>query len=164
MKRGFMALAVEIVKEYPGHTALEVAREALDFDSDLSDAQKVSKEQSLSTTLNRQVQTGQEKRIRRERVSGLYRYFPVSGSSASGSSIDVVPLPGGGKNIVVQISLSTQELEDIDNLVSIVDKFHNRNEAISWLVMEGITAKRAYLDKVADKRKQVERLKTEVAV
>ncbi len=163
MKRGFMDLAVNsIIPTHPGQTARWIAEEALAHDSSLSDAQ--NKEQSLIATLNKQVQTGQEKRIRRERVGGLYRYFPVSGSSAAGSSVDVVPLPGGGKNIVVQISLSTRELEDIDNLVAVVDKFHNRNEAISWLVMEGITAKRAYLDKVADRRKQIERLKTEVAV
>jgi len=151
MKRGFMDLAVEIVKEYPGLTALEVAREALDFNSDLSDAQ--NKEQSLVSTLNKGVQTGQEKRIRRERIKGLYRYFPVSGSSASGPS----------KDIVAQISLSTQELEDIDNLVAVVGKFVNRSSAIKWLITEGIAANRNYLDKVANTRNQIEHLKREVA-
>ena len=150
MKRGFMDLAVEIVKTYPGLTALEIAREALDFSSDLSDAK--NKEQSLASTLNKQVQTGQEKRIRRERIRGKYCYFPVSMPPASGSSED----------IIVQFSLSTQELEDIDNLVA-VDKFHNRNEAIKWLVTEGIVANRGYLDKVAEARNQIERLKREVA-
>jgi len=151
MKRGFMDLAVEIVKEYPGLTALEVAREALDHASDLSDAQ--NPEQSLASTLNKQVQTGREKRIRRERIKGKYRYFPVSAPSASNS----------GEDIVVQISLSTQELEDIDNLVTVVGKFDDRSSAIKWLVTEGIKANRAYLDRVADIRNQIERLKREVA-
>ncbi len=152
MKRGFMDLAVEIVKEYPGLTALEVAREALDYSNELSDAQ--NPEQSLATTLNKQVQTGQEKRIRRERVGGLYRYFPASMPSISSDS---------NEKIVVQISLPAEELKDIDNLVAVVEKYHNRNEAISWLVMEGVTANRAYLDKVAEARNQIERLKREVA-
>ena len=39
MKRGFMDLAVEIIKDYPGLTALKIAREALDFNSNLSAAQ-----------------------------------------------------------------------------------------------------------------------------
>ena len=149
MKRGFMDLAVEIVKEYPGLTALEVAREALDSSSDLSDAQ--NPEQSLATTLNKQVQTGQEKRIRRERVGGLYRYFPALMPSISDSN----------EEIVAQISLSAEELKDIDNLVA-VGKFSNRSEAIKWLVIEGITANRGYLDKVADTRNQIERLKRDI--
>ncbi len=129
MKRGFMDLAVEIIKEYPGLTALEIAREALEHDSDLSDSK--NPEQSLATTLNKQVQTGSEKRIRRERIKGVYRYFPVSTPSTLHSSED----------IVVQLSLSERELKDIDNLIA-VDKFHNRSDAIKWLVMEGITANR----------------------
>ena len=151
MKRGFMDLAVEIVKEYPGLTAIEIAREALDFNSDLSDAQ--DKEHSLASTLNKQVQTGLETRIRRERVGGMYRYFPVSMSPTSDSN----------EEIVAQISLPTEELKDIDNLVVVVGKFDNRSSAIKWLVTEGIKANRAYLDRVADTRNQIERLKREVA-
>jgi len=150
MKRGFMDLAVEIIKEYPGETALVIAREALDFNSNLSDAQ--NPEQSLASTLNKQVQTGQERRIRRERIGGVYRYFRVSMSSPSDSS----------EEIIVQLSLSTQELKDVDNLVA-VGKFSNRSDAIKWLVVEGITANSGYLDKVADARNQIERLKREIA-
>ena len=65
------------------------------------------------------------------------------------------------EEIVVQFSLSAEELKDIDNLVA-VDKFHNRSDAIKWLVIEGITANRGYLDKVADTRSQIERLKREI--
>lgn len=145
MKRGFMDLAVNsIIPAFPGQTALWIAREALAADSDLSDAE--NPEASLANTLSKQVQTGREKRIRRERMGGVYRYFAVSGSS---------------EDIVVQLSLSTQELKDIDNLVA-VDKFDNRSSTIKWLVTEGIKANRAYLDKVADARNQIERLKKEI--
>ena len=152
MKRGFMDfVATSLIPDFHGQTALWYAKEYLKLFSDGSDAK--NQEQSLASTLNKQVQTGQEKRIRRERIGGVYRYFPVSTSSPSGSSED----------IVVQFSLSMQELEDIDNLVAVVDKFHSRNEAIKWLVMEGITANRGYLDKVTEARKQIELLKRKVA-
>lgn len=150
MKRGFMDLAVEIIKEYPGLTALEVAREALDSGIVSSDAEKP--EQSFATTLNKQVQTGLEKRIRRERIKGVYRYFLASSPSTSDS----------GEEIVVQFSLPAPELKDIDNLVA-VGKFDNRSSAIRWLVLEGIKANRTYLDKVADTKNQIERLKSEIA-
>ena len=150
MKRGFMDLAVNsIIPAFPGQTAQWVAREALAHDSDLSDSKTPIA--SLANTLNKQVQTGREKRIRRERIKGKYCYFLASGASASDSNED----------IVAQISLSAQELKDIDNLIA-VDKFHNRSDAIKWLVMEGMTANRGYLDKVADTRNQIERLKREV--
>jgi Arc/MetJ-type ribon-helix-helix transcriptional regulator len=74
----------------------------------------------------------------------------------------MAPISDSSEEIIVQLSLSTQEIRDIDNLVA-VDKFDNRSSAIKWLVLEGITANRAYLDKVADTRNQVERLKREVA-
>ncbi len=151
MKRGFMDLAVNsIIPAFPGHTAKWIASEALAHDSNLSDAKNPIA--SLANTLNKQVQTGKEKRVRREQIGGIYCYFPVSMSSASGSS----------EEIIVQLSLSTQELKDIDNLVA-VGKFNNRSDAIKWLVIEGIKANRGYLDKVADTKNQIERLKREVA-
>ena len=151
MKRGFMDLAVNsIIPAFPGQTALWIAREALAHDSDLSDAE--NPEASLANTLSKQVQTGREKRIRRERIGGAYHYFCVSGSSH----------PNSGEDIVAQISLSTQELEDIDSLIA-VGKFNNRSDAIKWLVTEGIKANRDYLNKVADTSKQIERLKRDVA-
>ena len=149
MKRGFMDLAVVIIKETPGLTAQEVAREALDFNSNLSDAQ--NPEQSLASTLNKQVQTGLEKRIRREHIKGVYRYFLASAPSTSDSN----------EEIVVQLSLPAQALEDIDNLVA-VGKFDNRSSAIRWLTLEGVKANRAYLDKVADTKKQIDHLKRDI--
>ncbi len=150
MKRGFMDLAVEIIKEYPGSTAGEVAREALDHNPDLSDSKDPV--QSLASTLNKQVQTKSEKRIRREHINGVYRYFLASAPSTGDSS----------QEIVVQFSLPAQELEDIDNLVA-VGKVGNRSDAIRWLALEGVKANRAYLDKVADTKSQIERLRKEVA-
>ncbi len=56
MKRGFMELAVKIVVEHRGLTALEIARKALALNQNLSDAQ--NPEQSLASTLSDQVKTG----------------------------------------------------------------------------------------------------------
>ncbi len=150
MNRGFMDLAVEIIKEYPGLTSLEVAREALG--SGLISSSAENKEQSFASTLNKQVQTGSEKRIRRERIKGVYRYFLASAPSISDSI----------EEIVVQFSLPAQQLKDINNLVA-VGKFENRSSTIRWLVLEGVKANRTYLDKVADTKNQIERLKSEIA-
>ncbi len=70
--------------------------------------------------------------------------------------------PDSSEEIIVQLSLSVQELKDIDNLVA-VGKFNSRNNAIKWLVIEGIKSNRTYLDKVTDIRSQIERLKREVS-
>ncbi len=152
MKRGFMEfVATHLIPDFPGQTAQWYAREYLESFSDGSDAK--NKAQSLASTLNKQVQTGLERRVWRKRIGGVYRYFPASMSPTSDAVEDVV----------IQISFSKQELEDIDNLVT-VDRFNNRSGATKWLVIEGITANRGYLDKVAGTRKQIEQLKREIAV
>jgi hypothetical protein len=148
MKRGFMNfVTTRIIPDFPGHTALWYAKEYLESFSDGSDAE--NKVRSLANTLSKQVQTGREKRIRRERIDGVYCFFPVSSKSSS------------GEDIVTQFSLSNDEIRDIDNLVA-VDKFRNRSDAIKWLVTEGIKANRVYLNKVASTRHQIEQLKRDV--
>jgi Arc/MetJ-type ribon-helix-helix transcriptional regulator len=146
MNRGFMDLAVKILENYPGLTALEVAKEALGSKIITSTAE--NPEQSFATTLDKQVRTGSEKRIRRERVEGVYKYFLSSAPPSSDSS----------EEIVVQLSLPLHQLNDIDNLIAI-DKYNNRSSAIRWLILEGIKANRIYLDKVGEIKKQIERLK-----
>ena len=149
MKQGFMDhVATILIPEFPGATALWYAQAYLK-EGGSSDAKHP--EQSLANTLSKQVKTGAEKRIRRERIKGVYCYFPASTAST----------PGSGEEIVVQLSLSTQELKDIDNLVA-VGRFNTRGNAIRWLVMEGIKANRTYLDKVADTTSKIEQLKKEV--
>ncbi len=150
MKRGFMDLAVTIIQEYPGKTARDVAQEALDSSSDFSDSKDPI--QSLASTLNKQVQTGLEQRVWRKKINGVYRYFPASTASTQDSVAETV----------IQLSLTGQELEDIDNLVA-VGKSANRNIAVKWLLTEGIKANRNYLDKVADTKNQIERLKKEIS-
>ena len=149
MKKGFMDfVAISLIPDCPGHTSEWYAREYLNLFPDSSDAKDPV--QSLANTLDKQVREGREKRIKRKRIGGIYLYFPASASDE-----------GHLEDIVVQISLSTQELKDIDNLVA-VEKFNNRNDAIKWLVVEGIKANRGFLDKVADIRKQIEELKRDI--
>jgi hypothetical protein len=66
MNRGFMDLAVEIIKEYPGITSREVAREAVDSTSISSGAK--NPEQSFATTLNKQVQAYGDISLRQHRL------------------------------------------------------------------------------------------------
>ena len=151
MQRGFTDfVATRIIPDHPGHPASWYAREYLKLvdESDLVARHPV---QSLANTLNKQVQTGREKRVRRERIKGIFCFFPVSEASTLDSS----------KDIIVQFSLAPQELENIDNLVA-VGKFANRNDAIKWLVIEGIKSNRNYLNKAAQIKKQIEQLKREI--
>ncbi len=151
MKRGFMDFVVQtLLPTHPGETAPFYAREYLEVAGNEGSDAKHPK-QSLANTLSKQVQTGKEKRISRKRIGGVYRYFLASQPSAQESE----------KDIVVQISLPAQESTDVDNLVA-VGKFENRSSAIKWLVTEGVKTNRAYLDKVADTRNQIERLKKEI--
>jgi len=156
VKRGFMDfVATNLIPNFPGQTSSWYAKEYLKLFSNGSEAK--NRVQSLASTLNKQVQTGLEKRVWRKRVNGIYRYFPASMLPGSGSA------GGSEEDVVIQMRLSKQELEEIDNLVA-VDKFRNRNDAIKWLVIEGMTANRAYLDRVKDAIKQIEQLKREVDV
>ncbi len=151
MRQGFMEhVATVLIPEFPGETALWYARAYLqEAGRDGSDSK--TPEQSLANTLSKQVQTGKEKRIRRERIRGVYCYFPASARTT----------PDSSEEIIVQLSLLAKELQDVDNLVT-VDKFKTRSNAVRWLVMEGIKANRAYLQKVADTVNQIEQLKKEV--
>lgn len=151
MQRGFTDfVATRIIPDHPGHEASWYAREYLEL-VDESDLVAQHPVQSLANTLSKQVQTGREKRVRRERIKGIFCFFPVSESSTLDAS----------KDIIVQFSLSTQELESIDNLVA-VGKFANRNDAIKWLVIEGIKSNRNYLNKAAQIKEQIEQLKREI--
>lgn len=149
MAKGFMDHVAKIlVPEFPGETATWYAKAYLNEAGEQGSSSRTPVE-SLAATLNKQVKEGREKRIFRKKLNdGLFHYFPSSLSQASDLDRDVI----------VQVSLSIQEIKDIDNLVSL-DKFTTRNSAIKWLIMEGIKANRPLLDKVANTIVQIEHLK-----
>lgn len=150
MKRGFMdVVATSIIPASPGETARWYAEEYLhDNKSDAKDPV-----QSLANTLDKQVREGKEPRIRRERIGGVYRYFPATKSAE----------PDSLHELITQIKLNSEDLENIDNLVA-VQKFTNRNNAIKWLIIEGMKANRDYLNKVSETRRKIEQLKKEIDV
>ena len=149
MKKGFMEfVATNLVPDFPGYTARWYAEQYLELDPNGSDAEQPV--QSLANTLSKQVLEGREKRIRRERVGGVYRFFSTSEVSKEHS-----------ENIVAQISLSAKDLEDIDNLVAL-EKYKNRNDVIQWLVRESIEVNRGLFGKAADTRKQIDMLKRSI--
>ena len=154
MKSGFMDfVATRLILDNPGQTARWYAREYLQLGDNLSDAK--NPEESLANTLDKQVRQGKESRIRRERIDGKYRFFPVIASSGLKDESNT-------ENIVIQISLSQEELTAIDNLIT-VGRFKNRNGVIKWLVIEGMKTKCDYLDKVTEVTKQIEQMKRQVA-
>lgn len=153
MRKGFMDfVATRLIPESPGGTAEWYAKEYVElFGKDASDAKKPV--QSLASTLAKQVREGREKRVRRERIGGEYRFFPVNSTS-----------PGEGEaleSIAVQILLYAQELQILDDFVA-VGSFRNRGDALVWLAREGIKARRDDIEKVAQVRKQIEELKKSI--
>ncbi len=150
MKSGFTDfVATRLIPDNPGQTARWYAREYLQLGDNLSDAK--NPEESLANTLDKQVRREREHRIRRERIDGKYRFFPVIAPSGLKDESKT-------ENIVIQISLSQEKLTDIDNLIT-VDRFKNRNDVIKWLVNEGIKVNRNDLDKEAEATKQIEQMK-----
>jgi len=149
MKRGFIGhIATILIPEFPGETAQWYAEKYLEEAGEEGSDSKTPV-QSLANTLSKQVNEKKEHRIWRKKLNdGKYHYYPISTSPTSDSS----------EETIVQVSLSVQELKDIDNLVTI-DKFNTRSNAIKWLVVEGIKTNRTYLDKVADTISQIEQLK-----
>jgi len=146
MKKGFMDfLTVSLIPDCPGNTSEWYAREYLRLFPDSSDAKDPVR--SLANTLDKQVREGREKLIKRKRIGGIYLYFPAT-----------APDDGHFEDVVLQLSMSTEELQHINNLV-VVEKFNNRNDAIKWLLEEGIKTNRHYLEKVANIRKRIEELK-----
>ena len=154
MKSGFTDfVATRLIPDYPGQTARWYAREYLQLGDKMSDAR--NPEESLANTLDKQVREGRETRVRRERVGGKYCYFPTPPRLSSSTCCE-------WESIVVQIILSKQEQDDINNLIA-VDRFRNRNDAVRWLVTEGINTQRDYLDRVQATAKQIEQMKKERA-
>jgi hypothetical protein len=147
MKRGFKEyVGTKLIPENPGKTAVWYAKRFIELFPSGSDAE--DKIQSLASTLNKQVQTGMEKRVWRKKINGIYHYYPNTMEPASTHDTETF----------VQISLSMQELKEVDNLVA-VDKFKTQSSAAKWLLMEGIKVNRGYLNKVSDTLKQIDFLK-----
>lgn len=154
MKSGFTDfVATRLVPDHPGQTARWYAREYLQLGDKVSDAK--NPEESLANTLDKQVREGKETRVRRERVGGRYCYFPAAPPLSSSICSDE-------ESIVVQIILPKQEQDDINNLLA-VDRFKNRNDAIRWLVTEGMKTQREYLDRVNDIAQQIQQMKKKIA-
>jgi len=120
MKKGFMKWLRDYMQVCPGLTAEEYAQDGYCEGYALSDAK--NQVFSLASTLMKQVREGKELHIRGERIGGKYCYFPVKGVRTTTSS----------ENIAFQISLTEQEWQSIDNLIT-DDGFRNRNQVVEWL-------------------------------
>jgi hypothetical protein len=127
MKKGFMRWVRDAIQDFPGLTQGQYAYLA-GYGYAESDA-KGDPVPSHGGTLAKQVKGMKEPHIRREKIGGKYRYFPIMGV-ATKTSI---------QNISFRISLSNEEWQGIDNLISKGD-FRNRNEVIEWLAKRCISA------------------------
>jgi hypothetical protein len=150
MKRGFMDYVVTLMPDCPGQTAKWWAKGYLASGRG-SDAK--DKVQSLASTLSKQVRTGKVSSIRRERVGGVYCYFPARTRTAEEAP--------NLQDVAFQIAMSSEELEILDSFV-FVGKFRNRSEVLAWFAREGFKARQDDIEKVANIRKQIEELKRSI--
>jgi hypothetical protein len=152
MKLGFMEHVAKIlILEFPGQTAEWYAKAYLkEAGQNGSDAKNPV--ESLANTLSKQVKTGNEKRIKREKVNGIYHYFPIELKKDTQRTFE---------EVVVQLRISKEALRDIENLVRL-GKVVSRNDAIYWLLLKGREAKRAYLSRLETAMSRIEEIKKEI--
>ena len=130
MKKGFMKWVRNYIEVCPGLTAEDYAGDGYYEEYAKSDARNGDQVFSLASSLMKQVRDGKEPHIRRERIGGNLRYFPKNGSYAAGNVAT--------EKIAFQISLSKEEWQSIDDLVS-SGQFRNRNDVIEWLAKRCIS-------------------------
>ena len=139
MKSSFMDYVRNtLIQEHPGKTARWYAKQYLELGHYLNDS-KIPVE-SLTNALERHIGLGREQSIRREKIDGVFHYYPVN------SDLEAV-IGSRDETMICQVELSGEDIRDINNLLA-VDKFINMDKAVSWLVKEGIKANRDYLEKV----------------
>ncbi len=150
MKRGFMDFAAtRLIPQHPGETAEYYAQEYVEVaGEEASDAQNPV--MSLANTLRKRVGTGGEKRIRREKTSGVYRYYPANAEAGNTSAEQ--------KSVAVQAFLLPDELKILDDFV-VLGKFSSRGQVLAWLAREGIKSRHADVEKVAEIAREIDSLK-----
>ena len=141
MQKGFShGVAPDLIRERPGMTSRQVAELAMNRGLSSSDA-KDDPAFSLGSTLAKEVREGRlpEVVVRKER--GVLRYYPAAGgeSGTREASYD--------SDEVFSIRLPRAQIQVADQLVQ-VDKFGSRNEALAWLIAEGVARNRDTVDKV----------------
>jgi len=152
MKQGFMEHVRKVlILDFPGQTAEWYAKAYLEEAGHDGSDSKIPV-RSLTNTLSKQVKNEREKNIRRERIKGIYHYFPVSAKFTHDTTKE---------EVITQLNLPVHLIRDIDNLV-VLGKVLSRNDAIFWLILKGREAKRAYLDRLEGVRNRIELLKKEV--
>lgn len=144
--KGFMAVALKLVKEQPGLSAEDYATMALD--SGLATSNSKDPVQSLATTLMKQVREGKVSEIYTEKVAGKLRYFPTN---------DLWNSPGRRQTdlLVFDVELSPDSSRRVRLLVD-MGLFPSERQAVSWLAEEGVRARIDVLEQIENEAKSIE--------
>lgn len=153
-QHGFKKIVVELIKKYPGLTAEEYAKMALD--QGLCGSDSKNPVFSLATTLRKEYREGRMPSIRAEKIGGKLRFYPLNYPD---NKQDKSHKP----DVAITGVLSAEDSESIDALVEI-GKFKNRSEALSWLVKEGIKTKQEELNQAKDILNKIRQLKNSLTI
>ena len=157
MKKGFKKIILDLVKENPGLTAKEYAKVALDRGLCASDSKDPVF--SLATTLM--------KEVREDRMLGIMakgnrpqRFYPAEDKKLIPDDLKKLVDGVGNKasspwDKHMTILLPSDIVQALDMLVE-VSRFGNRNDALIWLIREGIKAKQLEMEQV---KKVVDKIK-----
>ena len=139
MRKGFShGVAPDLVRESPGMTSRQVAELAMSRGLSSSDA-KDDPVFSLGSTLAKEVREGRLPEVVARKERGVLRYYPAGVGESGATSSD--------SHEMISVRLPQAQIQIADQLVQ-VDKFGSRNEALAWLVTEGIARNRDTVDKV----------------
>ena len=153
-QHGFKKIALDLVKQYPGYTAEEYARMALDQGLTGSDSKDPIF--SLRTTMMKEYREGRMAEVVASRVDGKQRFYPKNGLDKK----QATPVKTGA---VVPVVLIHEDTEILDMLVEI-GKFRNRSEGLLWLAHEGIQCKEDDLNKAKVVLQQIRQLKRSITI
>ncbi len=153
-QHGFKQIVPELIKKHPGLTAEEYASLALE--QGLSKSDSKNPVFSLSTTLRKEYREHRMLSIRAEKNGGKLRFYPIDHPSYSKDGLNK-------PNIPISVSLPPIENEIVDILVE-TGKFKNKNDALLWLVAEGIRAKDIELKQAKKIVNQIRELKNSVKI
>jgi len=141
-------VATKLVAENEGRTAKEIIVDGLDRGII---GGTVAGQQGALVKL---YSNGRLVKVRRDKQQGRYRYY-LKGSTG----VQQAPKSVGETIVTFR---PTYEQEEILTAFTETRTFSNRSEVVQWLLNEGISSKRGYIDEVMQIYREIERLRREV--
>ena len=140
-------VATRLIKENPGRSSKEIAKDALD--RGIIGSRGHNPLAGQGGALVKMYLEGRLPEVRRDDQSRPYRYYPKDSAIAATvtRSIDSISFR------------PTVRQEEVLTALVETRKFANRSEAVTWLIDQGISANRQNLDKIIQAYRAIENLR-----